>query len=191
MRWAPFLLLVAPERTAVSKPTPNSRAPPVWNLTQQSNFKKLEDTILKIIKGVYNTLTGKYEEVEVSEEVYLAYTRSNWKIKNNSDAFYSHEIQMSSLIGGGDDSYENFHEFISSMRKTEDDVSLMSQIKSLKRAISTLSEDDRELINELFYNGLTEREYQEKTGMSHQLINYHKQRILRLLKEKLEGERNI
>lgn len=62
--------------------------------------------------AVYNTLTSKYEDVTVSEEVYHAYMRTNWNIKDNTKSFYAHEIQLSSLIGGDDGAYENFREFI-------------------------------------------------------------------------------
>lgn len=57
---------------------------------------------------VNNTITGKTEKVEVTEEVYEIYTRTSWAIKNNDKSFYLHEIQFSSLIG----CYENFSEFI-------------------------------------------------------------------------------
>ena len=62
---------------------------------------------------VYNTLTSKYEDVSVSEDVYRVYMRTNWNIKDNARSFYAHEIQLSSLIGGDDGAYENFREFIS------------------------------------------------------------------------------
>ena len=61
---------------------------------------------------VYNTLTSKYEDVTVSEEVYHAYMRTNWNMKDNTKNFYTHEIQFSSLIGGEEGAYENFREFI-------------------------------------------------------------------------------
>lgn len=65
----------------------------------------------KVLK-VYDTITGKMVDVEVTPEVYREYMRTEWGIKNNNNSFYEHEIQFSALIGGNDDAYENFDEFI-------------------------------------------------------------------------------
>ena len=61
---------------------------------------------------VYNTVTHRNEEVEVTREVYHAYRRTGWGIENNDASFFAHEIQMSGLIDGEDGAYENFKEFI-------------------------------------------------------------------------------
>ena len=63
---------------------------------------------------VHNTMTGKTEKVEVTEEVYFVYRRTEWNIKDNNNSFYKHEIQLSSLIGY----YENFSEFIIQLSHT-------------------------------------------------------------------------
>jgi hypothetical protein len=64
----------------------------------------------KIVK-VYDTITGKMVDVEVSQEIYTEYMRTEWGIKNNDNSFYNHEIQFSQLIGGDDGAFENFREF--------------------------------------------------------------------------------
>ena len=51
---------------------------------------------------VYNTVTHRNEEIEVTREVYHAYRRTGWGIENNDVSFFAHEIQMSGLIGGED-----------------------------------------------------------------------------------------
>ena len=61
--------------------------------------------------NVLNTFTNKYEIVEVSEKVYKEYMRSGWNIKDNDKSFFKHQIQISSLIGNQNDSYENFDEY--------------------------------------------------------------------------------
>ena len=47
---------------------------------------------------VFNTCTQKYEEVTVTEEVYRAYYRTGWNIKDNDQSFFDHEIQLSGMI---------------------------------------------------------------------------------------------
>ena len=61
---------------------------------------------------VFNTVTRKFEKVSVRKEVYHAYLRTGWNIKDNDKRFYEHEIQFGALIGGDDGAYENFREFI-------------------------------------------------------------------------------
>ena len=53
-----------------------------------------------------------YEDVVVTKDVYDTYCRTEWNIKDNNASFYDHEIQMSCLIGGEDNGYENFREFV-------------------------------------------------------------------------------
>ena len=60
----------------------------------------------------YNTFTKRMEKVAVSKEVYTAYKRSGWNIKDNNQSFYDHEIQMSALNGGQNGAYENFKELV-------------------------------------------------------------------------------
>ena len=60
---------------------------------------------------VYDTISKEYVDIEVSEEVYTYYNRSQWNMDDNDDSFYKHEIQFSALIGGNDGTFENFREF--------------------------------------------------------------------------------
>ncbi|MCU6720883.1 hypothetical protein OCV67_13230 [Porcipelethomonas ammoniilytica] len=53
----------------------------------------------KYIISVRNTANGKYENVEVTEEVYRAYMRTGWNIKDNDESFFKHQIQFSALLG--------------------------------------------------------------------------------------------
>ena len=60
---------------------------------------------------IYDTISKEYVDIEVSEEVYTYYNRSQWNMDDNDDSFYKHEIQFSALIGGNDGTFENFREF--------------------------------------------------------------------------------
>ena len=69
---------------------------------------------------VFNTCTQEYEEVIVTEEVYRAYCRTRWNIKDNDQSFFDHEIQTSGMIGSQDGAYENFRGLLtpSTLRNT-------------------------------------------------------------------------
>jgi len=60
----------------------------------------------KYIISVRNTANGKYENVEVTEEVYRAYMRTGWNIKDNDESFFKHQTQFSALLGNIDDAVE-------------------------------------------------------------------------------------
>lgn len=53
---------------------------------------------------VYDTINKKYVDVEVSEEIYKQYQRTQWNIDDNNESFYKHEIQFSMLkLGASED----------------------------------------------------------------------------------------
>ena len=56
----------------------------------------------------------------------------------------------------------------------------------LIEGLSLLSEDDQELINDLFYSGLTERDAAKKYAVSQVAIHKRKQRILQKLKKMID-----
>ena len=134
---------------------------------------------------VYNTVTHRNEEVEVTHEVYHAYRRTGWGIENNDTSFFAHEIQMSGLIGGEEGAYENFKEFIDTENIPDNTVLKIMEIDALLKALSVLSDADNELVQALFYDGLTEQEYAVQVGISQQMISRKKQRILKSLKKLL------
>ena len=132
-----------------------------------------------------NTVTHRNEEVEVTHEVYHAYRRTGWGIENNDTSFFAHEIQMSGLIGGEEGAYENFKEFIDTENIPDKTVVAAMELDALQIALSALPDADKALVQALFYDGLTEQEYAAQVGISQQMINRKKQRILKLLKKLL------
>ncbi len=138
----------------------------------------------KHILSVYNTLTGRYEEVEVSEEVYRTCKRTQWNIKDNDKSYYEHEIQFSGLIGGQDGNYENFREFV--VNTFEEITTSKIQTDKLLKVIDKLPESERLLIQSVFFDDMTEKEYGKKMGVSQQAIHKRKGRILKKLKKLLK-----
>ena len=132
----------------------------------------------KYIISVRNTFSGKYENIAVSEEVYTAYMRTGWNIKDNDESFFKHQIQFSALLGNIDDAVENFKEFINAV----EDVAEMTEknliSEALKKVLKQLDQDERELIFLIFDQNKTEVECAEKYGISQQFINKKKKRIL-------------
>ena len=141
----------------------------------------------KYTLSVYNHAAGRFETVEVTEEVYRTYQRTEWNIDDNDASFYGHEIQFSSLIGGSEDTFQNFREFIDSENTPEKVIEEKVLIETLLEAIATLGEKDFELIQALYFDGTSEAMYAKKKGVTQQMISKKKQRILKKIKNILDG----
>ena len=77
-------------------------------------------------------------------------------------------------------------EFLSPALSPEEIVMKQLEIEVLHRCLDLLDSDERKLINALFFDGMSEREYSSKTGMPQKTINYRKHRVLRKLKNLFE-----
>lgn len=106
---------------------------------------------------VYDTISKKVVEVEVSDEVRTHYNRTQWNIDDNNESFYKHEIQFSALIGGYENAFENFKEFMPDY-DVEKETDRKIFIERLYNCLEFLSESERELIIMLYFNNKTERE---------------------------------
>ena len=136
--------------------------------------------------NVYNTSTKKYEDVIVTEEIYVAYRRSEWNIEKKNKSFYDHEIQFSGLIGGEDGNYENFHEFVSNNDNPEHLVVEQLFVQALYKAFNTLNDSERALIEAIYFDRKSEQAYSDETGIPRKTINNRKRIILGKMKEKLK-----
>lgn len=127
---------------------------------------------------VYDTMSKEYVDVEVSEEVRIHYNRTQWNIDDNNESFYNHEIQFSALIGGKDGTFENFREFINEHEDVEKKAVHKVLVERLYDCLIFLPESDRELIEMLYFENMTERECAEILCVSEQNLHKKKQRIL-------------
>ena len=140
------------------------------------------------VLNVYNTMTGQYELIQVTKEVFQTYRRTKWNIEDSTERFFKHETQMSSLIGGENDGYERFHEFIDYDNTPENQAIEEMVFQSLHNVLELLPPKDYELIYELYFKNHTERECAQRLGMSQQAIHERKKRILEKIKNNLDEE---
>ena len=137
---------------------------------------------------VYDTISGKCAEVEVSEEVRIQYNRTKWATENNNSSFYNHEIQFSALIGGKDGAFENFREFITEYDDVEKKAAHKMLVEKLYDCLIFLPELERELIEMLYFENKTERECAEILCTSQQNVHKKKHRILCRLNKFLKSQ---
>ena len=146
-------------------------------------MKKAERKTLK----VYDTITKKMVDVEVTQEVYEAYTRSVWREKKSNSNFYENEIQFSMLVKENHDELDSFREFVSKSNFSFYSTFCTSIFDDVKTALSKLKKPDRDLIELIFYCQLTESECSKLLGTSQQNINKRKKRILADIHKLLKG----
>lgn len=141
----------------------------------------------KFTVTVFNTCTGRYEEVEVTQEVYEVYKRTWWNIEKDDQRFHKFQSTFSELIGS--EGIDNFDEFVSmSKRKYEEEFfedASEERIKLVKQALKTLRESDLKVITSIFYDNKTEEELAEALHVTHQAISKRKKRCLRKLRKKI------
>jgi RNA polymerase sigma factor (sigma-70 family) len=135
---------------------------------------------------IHNHATGKVETVEVTEEVYRTYKRTEWSIENNDASFYTHEIQFSSLIGGGENAFQNFREFIDTENTPDQIMEREDVIAAVHRAIANLPPEDQELVRARFFDSLSLRQYAQLNSVSHTVIHRRERNILKKLKKYLK-----
>jgi len=142
------------------------------------------------------------EDVEVSEEVYREYAKTERKMEymeldlkrdrvlQDADGkaviggdglpviLPEREVSLDKLIGEDWD-------FPDAEPSPEDIVADAIQIEELYRCLDLLESDERALIDALFFGGATERDYAETLGISKTALHARKNKVLAKLKSLL------
>ena len=141
--------------------------------------------------SVFNTTTGKYELVEVTKEVYEVFTRTQWNLEDNESSFYEHQIPLSQLAGTEDtlEAWERFDEFVVECEiASRDEIEKFAkeqERKALFTALKSLKAAELELIEAIYFNGMTVKAYAEHIGKERSAVNKKKIRILSKLKQNI------
>ena len=132
------------------------------------------------IVKVYNTVSGRVEPVEVSKAVYDEFRRGEWRSDKDDEKEEYNTIPFSSLRGSDSESYESFHEFADAISdpffSVIDKIALIQALKSLKK-------EERDLVYEVCFKGVLQKEYAQKNGVSPQMISKKLTKIKRKVKK--------
>lgn len=128
-------------------------------------------------KDYYIKIDG--ENISVSEDVYRAYKRPVWRERKRSQVRANKEISTESLAKQG---YElpSYDELIDKI--VEDKLML----DMLMTALAELSEDERFLIEQLYFEEKSERAVSEETGIPRKTLSYRKNKLLSKIRKKIE-----
>lgn len=123
--------------------------------------------------------------IEVAEEVYMLHHQTKRRAQYleerdlaNGVVYYSN---MDTEETTGEDSIPD-----KSTPPVDDAVVQKIMVEKLNQSLKLLSKDELKLVNALFYEGFSEREWSVRSGIPQKTINDRKQRILNKLKKLLE-----
>jgi RNA polymerase sigma factor (sigma-70 family) len=128
-------------------------------------------------KEYFIELNGR--QIPVSKEVYYAFKRPAWKERKRRQVRAEKELSLEAFADAG-------FEIPSGQALVDEIVEDKLLLDMLFRALSELTNDERFLIDELFYQEKSERMVAKETGVSQNTVNYHKNRILEKLRRLLE-----
>ena len=137
------------------------------------------------------------QQVEVTEEVYLAYYSGERKQRYFEDDLKTNRVildknnQVVHYIPAREESLEYLMDdknmdFPDNAPSTEAQAFRNIDREVIRRAIKELKPAQQDLVYALFYEQLTEREYAVKTGQSQSAINQRKKTVLKKLKNLLQ-----
>ena len=134
-------------------------------------------------KDYYLYVKGK--EVKVSEEVYKAY----WKITEHEKYLIKKDWKNNVIPFSALDYDGHFVDNIIDERiDLEKIVEVKMQIEELHRALNTLTKEERELMEAIFYREESLRSIGKKEKVSYQTIGKRRDKILEKLRKILEDK---
>lgn len=139
----------------------------------------------------------KGQLIEVSEEVYAAYMQGDRKMRYFESDLKTEKIlldekgQIIRIIPSREDSLDrlmddNAGQFADLHESVEETVFRRISIEQVREAIAQLTEKERQLIDALYFQELTERDVAAMLGISQPAVHKQKIRILKKLKISLE-----
>ena len=133
---------------------------------------------------------------EASEEVIAVLKTTERKMQYQEydlkaeQAIVDQDGQTVTFIPSREDSYERLLEqdvyFVETTDSMEETAIRNIQSQQLHKALSLLTDDERDLLEQLFFEERTERDLAVEYGLSQRGINKRKQRILKHLRELLK-----
>jgi len=125
-------------------------------------------------KEYFIELNGR--QIPVSKEVYYAFKRPAWRERKRSQVRAEKELSLEAFADAG-------FEIPSGEVLVDEIVEDKLLLDMLSKALSELTEEERVLIDELFFNDKSEREIAREIGVSQPAIHKRRNRILEKLKK--------
>ena len=121
--------------------------------------------------------------IETDQTHYTEYYRDREHHRYLQKQESAYHIISLEAMGNADDSFDAIPD---EDAEVEDTAIHKIMLDKLRSALSTLSDDEQRLVNAIFSEGLSEREFSRISGIPQMTINNRKRRILTKLKKFLE-----
>lgn len=128
-------------------------------------------------KEYFIELNGR--QIPVSKEVYYAFKRPAWRERKRRQVRAEKELSLEAFADAG-------FEIPSGQVLVDEIVEDKLLLDMLFKALEELADDERFLINELFFNDKSEREVAKEIGRSKTGIHKQKEKILSKLRNLLK-----
>ena len=115
--------------------------------------------------------------VPVTEEVYRAYKRPQWREAKQKDIKVKREVSFEKI--------DDVHT-LSDEKLVEQIVEDKLLLEMLLKALETLTEDERFLVDEIYFREKSEREVSDKLKIPKTNVHRLKEKILKKLKKKIK-----
>lgn len=119
-------------------------------------------------------------KVPVTEEVYRAYYRPVWREAKQKEVRGDMEYSLDALEDAG-------FEAVSNDPLVDEIVADKLLLDELYAALAELTDDERNLIDALYFREKSERNIAAESGIPQTTINYRKNRLLEWLRKKLKN----
>lgn len=129
------------------------------------------------------TIVVKKERIEVSREVYYAYHKAHEAERYQRQVIYQTEMSLERFQEEGVNAEFHATRFQTGI---EDKLILQEDIRLLYEVLDSLEVEERLLIDELYFQGVTESELAKRLGISQQAVSKRKRKILKQLRKKIE-----
>lgn len=157
------------------------------NWQESRNYRRIKDGTGAVIA---NIITVDGVDVEVTREVFLAYSQSERR-----ERYITEELERGKVLsldklledkvplnGLGVEQEPSAESVL--MRRT-DDQEKAGQKARLSAVLSELNENEKELIRALFFEGVSVREYARQLGVCHRTVIYRRDKLLEKLRRKI------
>jgi len=128
-------------------------------------------------KEYFIELSGR--QIPVSKEVYDAFKRPAWKERKRRQVREEKELSLEAFADAG-------FEIPSGEVLVDEIVEDKLLLDMLSKALSELTDEERFLIDEMFYNGKSERELSKETCVPRKTLTYRRTKVLEKLRRLIE-----
>lgn len=130
------------------------------------------------MKKEYYIKLNDGQVVPVTEEAYREYKRPQWREAKQKKVRQMREFSLEYMIENGME-----HIYSDNQKLVEEIAEDNLMLEMLMKALETLTDDERSLINELYFNEKSEREVSKSIGVPQRTINSRRQAIIKKLKK--------